>query len=100
MARKVLLSFLGTDNYIETHYQIDIFKSPLVRFVQEAIIDHLCTDWGQDDRIYVFLTDAARVKNWENYEQREGKHISCHPAPNPYINDQLSLPARNAQVGF
>lgn len=72
MVRKVLLSFLGTNNYIETHYQIGLFKSPLVRFVQEAIIDHLCTDWGQDDRIYVFLTDAARVKNWENYEQREG----------------------------
>lgn len=72
MARKVFISFLGTNDYVATHYQIGDAKSSLVRFVQEALIDHLCVDWGQDDRIYIFLTEDACRKNWLNYENRIG----------------------------
>lgn len=72
MARKVLISFLGTNDYVPTHYKIGDVISSLVRFVQEALIDHLCVDWNQNDRIYIFLTEAACRKNWLNFENRTG----------------------------
>ena len=66
MARKVFISFLGTNNYVECIYDIDGLRSKPVKFVQEALINNICADWTSDDRIYIFCTKEAAEKNWEN----------------------------------
>lgn len=62
MARKVFISFLGTNNYVECCYSSDP-KYP-VRFVQEALIRDICKDWTVDDHIYIFCTTDAERLNW------------------------------------
>jgi CRISPR-associated Csx2 family protein len=65
MARKVFISFLGTNNYVETHYELNGIKTTLpVRFVQEALIDSLCKNWSENDAIIIFFTEEAKKKNW------------------------------------
>ncbi len=64
MARKVLISFLGTSNYLSTHYRFTDGTSAPVRFIQEAIVDHLCGDWTSEDRIYIFYTKGSHDSNW------------------------------------
>jgi CRISPR-associated Csx2 family protein len=65
MNRKVLLSFLGATEYKRCVYYFDINKSyPVVRFVQEAIAQEICTSWAETDVIYVFLTEEAQKQNW------------------------------------
>jgi CRISPR-associated Csx2 family protein len=64
---KVFVSFLGTNNYVETKYRMgDGRTSDLVRFVQEALISLLCEGWTSNDRILIFCTSAARKNNWED----------------------------------
>lgn len=64
MARKVFISFLGTNNYIECHYRDGEYVSPPVRFIQEALIRENCLNWTADDRILIFCTKDAEQKNW------------------------------------
>ncbi len=72
MARKVFISFLGTSNYINCYYRYDDgTKSNPVRFVQEALIEHLCRDWTEKDAILIFCTskektgvDGSHELNW------------------------------------
>ena len=71
MARKVFISFLGTNNYVECRYQTDGYLSQPVRFVQEALIEHLCKDWTENDRIFIFCTSfettgriGSKESNW------------------------------------
>lgn len=70
MGRKVFISFLGTGNYIPCHYYEETKKeehqSKLVKYVQEAIIELYCKDFGSNDNCYFFLTGEARKMNWEN----------------------------------
>jgi CRISPR-associated Csx2 family protein len=61
MARKIFITFLGTTPYKECVYD----DSEVVRFVQEAIVNNLCTEWTENDCIYVFLTEDAERKNWK-----------------------------------
>ena len=66
---KKFLSFLGTNPYIHTRYKIDDFISKPVRYVQEALAEHLCRDWSQDDKIVILATmgeNGSIKKNWEN----------------------------------
>jgi CRISPR-associated Csx2 family protein len=56
MARKVFISFLGTNNYVLCRYAMDDVVSGPVRFVQEALIENLCKDWAEADRIFIFCT--------------------------------------------
>ena len=70
MARKVFISFLGTNNYIETIYDFaDGKQSDSVRFIQEALIRHDCLTWGQEDKIFIFCTADAERLNWEDNGQ-------------------------------
>lgn len=46
MVRKVFISFLGTNNYVETHYELNGKVSKPVRFIQEALISSICKKWG------------------------------------------------------
>ncbi|MCB0650813.1 MAG: TIGR02221 family CRISPR-associated protein [Saprospiraceae bacterium] len=66
MPRKTLLTFLGNSHYQKCRYenQDRRFRSPVVRFVQEAVVEMHCRDWCADDRILVFLTDEAEKNNW------------------------------------
>lgn len=68
--RKVYVSFLGTNDYVECFYEpkggeTDRLKRP-VRFVQEATVFYCCQDWGVDDRIVIFTTKDALEKNWKD----------------------------------
>lgn len=78
MARKVFISFLGAGRYSDCWYTVDgkrLTQQP-VRFVQEAMVRHLCMDeaspWSRDDRILIFCThysdinkkDGAKEINW------------------------------------
>ena len=62
MSRKVFISFLGTNNYVECCYSTD--EHYPVRFVQEALIRDICKDWTANDCIYIFCTKGAEDSNW------------------------------------
>lgn len=65
MARKVFISFLGTGNYVNCKYHLPSNNiSEPVRFIQEALIKDICTDWTNNDKILIFCTEEARKKNW------------------------------------
>lgn len=62
---KHFIAVLGTGNYQETEYRYRE-KSHTTRFVQEAVLQCLFGDnLNDDDKISVFITDEAKVKNWE-----------------------------------
>ena len=70
MPRKVFISFLGTNNYVLCKYDIGEKPKP-VRFVQEALIDYVCKDWTEQDRIFIFCTskettgeNGSKEINW------------------------------------
>lgn len=78
MARKVFISFLGTNNYVECFYRKGNTCSEPVRFVQEALIADICKDWTEDDRIYIFCTSedktgekGSKEINWEDNGQEK-----------------------------
>ena len=62
--RKVFISFLGTNNYVLCKYDINGVVSAPVRFVQEALIEHFCKDWTEEDQIHIFCT--SKEKTGEN----------------------------------
>lgn len=80
MARKVFISFLGTNNYVECKYRIGDSLSSPVRFVQEALIENTCRDWSDKDQIYVFCTSkektgekGAKEINWLDNGQENAR---------------------------
>lgn len=66
MARKVFISFLGTNNYVECIYDINGHRSKPVKYVQEALVSEICKDWSDSDKIFIFCTKDATEKNWIN----------------------------------
>lgn len=65
MNRKVFISFLGTSDYLETHYTFESrYISRPVRFIQEAAVEYLASDWNEDDAIMIFTTESSRERNW------------------------------------
>jgi CRISPR-associated Csx2 family protein len=67
---RIFLSTLGTGNYVKCHYLIGHnFTSKPVTYVQEAIIDYLCPEWTEQDRIVIICTEEARKKHWREGEQ-------------------------------
>jgi CRISPR-associated Csx2 family protein len=73
--RNVFISFLGTTNYKLVIYQWSKDeKSEPVRFIQEAILEHIAKDWTENDRIFIFYTKTneengnpgSYEKNWLN----------------------------------
>jgi len=81
MARKILLSFLGTNNYEPVGYYIQrsAEPAPVEKYVQKTILNHLAADFGPEDQVYIFLTEEARATNWENdghYDYKAGEAIS------------------------
>lgn len=77
MARKVFISILGTNSYVEAHYYFDNKpkgNEKLTHFVQEATMSHLCKEWQKTDAAYIFVTKEAKKKNWNNPAQKENKN--------------------------
>jgi len=73
----VMLAFLGTNDYLPCNYLLDCEKVENVRFIQEAIASLLCKNWNEEDRIIIFLTEAAKNKNWvdDGQKDRDGKSL-------------------------
>lgn len=70
MARKIFLSFLGTNNYIACKYvSSTLGESKVVQFVQEAICQLACSDFTLNDVVYIFLTKDAEEKNWRRLNE-------------------------------
>ena len=62
---RVLLTLLGTSDYYPCNYYLDnVMKTNNIRFIQEALANHICKDWTSEDRIVIFLTEDAKKKNW------------------------------------
>ncbi len=74
MAR-VYISFLGTNDYLECIYKSahDEISKP-VRFVQETTLDLFARHATEKDRAFIFLTDEARRKNWDDDGQWDRKN--------------------------
>lgn len=76
MSRRVFISFLGTNNYIECKYRDGDYVSPPVRFIQEALLRNICGHWTSDDRVLIFCTEEAERKNWlDNGQERATSEV-------------------------
>ena len=65
--RRVYISFLGTNDYVECIYECGGISTP-TRFVQETTLGMFSKDATTDDHGFIFVTDEARKKNWEDNE--------------------------------
>ncbi|AOY59366.1 TIGR02221 family CRISPR-associated protein [Desulfococcus multivorans] len=79
MAR-VYISFLGTNDYVECFYDSDTIdvETP-VRFIQETTLSLFSKTASSDDRGFIFITDEARRKNWEDNGQWD-REKKCNKA--------------------
>ncbi|WP_156810366.1 CRISPR-associated DxTHG motif protein [Nitritalea halalkaliphila] len=67
MNRKVLLSFLGTSNYVSCNYFTEgnpEEKIENVRYIQEAIFKLYCTNFTANDQVLLLLTELAEKMNF------------------------------------
>lgn len=74
MARKVLISFLGTGTYTPVYYSWNGKKTTdhPTKFIQEAIAAKLCCNWSAKDCIMVFRTNESNQKNWLDSNDSKG----------------------------
>lgn len=71
---KIFISFLGTSSYSKVTYVYDDGETKIktcTRFVQVALVNSLCSDWGPQDRIIVFRTLRSNVDNWLNSSRND-----------------------------
>lgn len=68
---KVYLSFLGTNDYLACTYYTGDREVNNVRFVQEATLNFFCSHWTCEDKILIFITNAAYEKNWLDNGHKE-----------------------------
>lgn len=94
MARKVLLSFLGNNRYQKCRYTTSTYKSPVVRFFQEALVAMLTANWTKQDQVFIFLTPAAEKNNWDGqfYEGKGLKQALSEPQQ-ATIHAQTAIPS-------
>jgi CRISPR-associated Csx2 family protein len=66
-SRNIFVNFLGTNPYIACNYHLDDGRGiSNVRFVQEAMVQLLCEQFTDNDRILICLTEEAAAKNWHD----------------------------------
>ncbi|GAB4343889.1 MAG: hypothetical protein OHK0038_24020 [Flammeovirgaceae bacterium] len=77
MARKVLITFLGTNDYIPSNYYFGNKKIENTKFIQEAVIRIFCDEWNEGDKVFIFLTKDAERINWEDneFKNQEGNKV-------------------------
>ena len=98
MARKVFISFLGAGFYTPCRYVYGDFKSEIMRFVQVATLQYLCSEevWTKQDVAYIMLTHGAELKNWEDNEDTPGLKSELAKANLPLsIVPVMNLPDGN-----
>jgi len=78
MAR-VLVSFLGTSDYVSCNYQLGAGSVCNVRFVQTALVGLICRDWDSGDGILVGCTEKARKTNFAALQQEMRNRTSALP---------------------
>lgn len=93
--RKVYISFLGTNDYVECMYVNGdpIHDSKVVRFVQESTLERLCGNWSEDDCGFIFVTELAKQRNWVDnghINRKNGQPILCNGLKQ--CIDKLELP--------
>ena len=66
MGRRVFLSILGIAFYGKCRYTKDDFVGTETTFVQQNLLEYLQQKegWGKQDQVLMFLTDLAKVNNW------------------------------------
>lgn len=73
MARKLFISFLGTNAYKEcTYYDKEKEYKP-TPFIQVATLEQIgAENWSESDAIRIFVTDKANELNWDkNIKERK-----------------------------
>ncbi|MDE6562425.1 MAG: TIGR02221 family CRISPR-associated protein [Muribaculaceae bacterium] len=97
MARKVLISFLGTNDYFPVYYTWGERRRQTTdhrtKFIQEALSSRLCKDWSPNDCIMVFRTRESNDINWKDkdgvpglktvLQNISGLKCSINPEPDP-----------------
>lgn len=73
---------MGTNNYVLCRYAMDDVVSEPVRFVQEALIENLCKDWTEADRIFIFCTSK------ESTGEKGSKEINWLDNGQPRATDE------------
>lgn len=99
----VMLAFLGTNDYLPCNYLLDERAVSNVRFVQEALASILCKDWGEEDKIIVFLTKEAKNKNWvdNGHKDKDGKPLQIEGLKQrlEYLNLKTNIVTRDVLDG-
>jgi CRISPR-associated Csx2 family protein len=93
MAKK-FISFLGTNNYIETRYKLGDYISKPVRFVQEALIGLHCDNWSESDSIIIFCTKDSYAKNWVD----NGQELATTDIEKVGLESRLSQLGQKAKI--
>ena len=64
---KVLLSFLGTSKYQKCSYYFENKENIVkgVKYIQEAMVELFLKKF-ENFKVYIFITDEAKKKNWDN----------------------------------
>ena len=99
---KVLLSFLGTSDYVPCTYCHGDHEAADVRFVQEAILKTECRKWTSDDRALIFTTGEAYRSNWLDHghiDRKTGERLArtglgtCINGLNlPFMVERVEIP--------
>lgn len=98
MPRKILISFLGTNNYVPANYYLKDQSKKVsdVRFIQEALLELICNDWTDQDVVKIFLTKDAEKNNWcDNGHSRNDVPIPCEG-----LEFRLNAFAKNHQTKY
>lgn len=85
MARKISISFLGTNDYTECVYELDKQKSSVVKYVQSALAELFVKEGG--DKYLVFTTQGALTKNWQGLQEEIKRLTPNVPIENVFIPD-------------
>lgn len=75
MSRKVLLAFLGTGDYRTCAYKMPSGEIYETNFLLKALALSICSNWSENDRIFVFVTGESKRKNWDNRLNSDGKEV-------------------------
>lgn len=111
MGRKVLISFLGTNDYFPVYYTWGEKRKKTTthrtKFIQEALATRICKDnWGQDDCIMIFRTNESNEANWKDRDGILGLKSVLESIPglkcriNPEQNREAATDSYMIPVGF
>ncbi len=111
MGRKVLISFLGTNDYFPVYYTWGEKRKKTTthrtKFIQEALATRICKDnWDPDDCIMIFRTHESNEINWKDRDGIQGlksvleniSGLKC--SINPEQNGDGSSDSYMIPVGF